>query len=127
MPWDKDEHPLGELDGEPVEKSKAKLAGAAVIGRRLDEGERVVLVVEGTAGTPAFNRADGQLTRVTPVKVEFIGEPAGDLGDEAEEFLRIIEESQTGEARLPLEGTDGKSAAAGERDDDAGDGEEVDR
>lgn len=120
MAWNKRDNPLGELDGEHIDAATVKVSGSGTIDRRLEEGERIVVVVEGVVGVPSFKRSEGQLVRVQPLKVETVAEPGDMLAVEVAEFLELVEEEQSGKAKLPLEDddddppTDGKTKAAGE-------------
>lgn len=119
MSWNKRDNPLGEVDGEQVVTQSIQLGGKLTIDRRVEEGEKVLLLVEGVAGSAAVGRNKvGVLERVNKITPLIVGEPADDLGDAAQDFLAKLDEEQTGKAKLPLDDDeppkDGKSEAAGD-------------
>ena len=101
---DSDRPELGDLDGEVVEAVTVKLTGGAAFPRRLEEAERVVLVITGTA-VPGINvkRIDGRLTRIHTVKVMQLAEPTDQLADEAAAFLQAFADADEGSEPLPFD------------------------
>lgn len=100
---------FGEFEGESVDRGRIKLSGGGAIPRKLGEGERVILVVEGVAGLPAFERdkKTGELRRVDTVVIETLGEPVDDLVSDAQRFVDLIRDLEDdGQARLELEAGD---------------------
>ena len=96
---------LGDLDGEAVEAVTVKLTGGVDFPRRLEEAERVVLVVIGSA-VPGINvkRIDGRLTRIHTVKVMQLAEPTDQLAEEAAAFLQAFADADEGIDPLPFDG-----------------------
>jgi hypothetical protein len=101
---DADRPELGDLDGEAVEVVTVKLTGGAAFPRRLEEDERVVLVITGTA-VPGINvkRIDGRLTRIHTVKVIQLAEPTDQLAEEAASFLQAFADADAGSEPLPFD------------------------
>ena len=119
---DADRPELGDLDGEAIDVVTVKLTGGAVFPRRLEEDERVVLVITGNAvpGTKV-QRIDGRLTRIHTVKVTQLAEPTDQLAEEAASFLQAFADADEGSEALPFD-----DSASGDEEDDppAGDDEE---
>jgi hypothetical protein len=102
--FDRRKYPFGDVDGEKVDLVAAKLsATVCMVDRRFEEGERVLLLVEGVVGTPTFTRDGGKLTRVHRVAVEKIAEPVDHLADEVQAFVDQVEEKRTGQPKLPMD------------------------
>lgn len=104
-----DEHPyaapkLGELDGEPVATQLVKVPGSASLLRKIEEGERVVLLIEGTARLQGITRdADsGVLRRTIGVRVEVLTEPAAEIADEVATYLATKRAELEGPPTEPL-------------------------
>lgn len=96
-------HSYGDLDGEPIDLVVIRLSGAGGFGRTLEEGERIVLVVEGQAGLPTIKRVDGRLQRIHTIKVDKASEPTDRLADEAATFLQAYVDEIAGREALPFE------------------------
>lgn len=97
--------PLGDIDGEAIDAVTIRLSGTARFPRRLNDGERVILVIEGTTKSDlAIKRKDGQLIRGQTIAIETIGEPTDQLADETAIFLRLIADANA--ARLPFDEDD---------------------
>lgn len=102
------DHPLGDVDGEPVEVVTLQLTGpAAWFDRYIAEGERVVIIAEGEMQVPKFKRVGGVLVRIQPIKVDKVGEPdEEDIAESAAEFLAELDrrrDEAEGRPQLPLE------------------------
>ena len=118
---DPDRPELGDLDGEAVEAVTVKLTGAAAFPRRLEEDERVVLVITGSAvGGISVKRIDGRLTRIHTVKVAQLAEPTDQLAEEAASFLQAFADADEGSEPLPFD----DSAPGDEEEPPAGDDDE---
>lgn len=120
---DSDRPELGDLDGEAVEAVTVKLTGGAAFPRRLDEDERVVLVITGSAvGGISIKRIDGRLTRIHTVKVAQLAEPTDQLAEEAASFLQAFADADEGSESLPFDdsapGDDGIPPAAGDDEEE---------
>ncbi len=95
---------LGDLDGEAVDAVTVKLTGGAAFPRRLEEDERVVLVITGTAVAGInVKRIDGRLTRIHTVKVAQLAEPTDRLAEEAASVLQAFADAEEGSAPLPFD------------------------
>lgn len=98
------DHDFGTFDGEAIRLAAIRLTGGAGFGERLEEGERIVLVVTGTVGLPQLKRdPDGRLIRVHPVKVDEVAPPADELAEETARFLAAYVDELEGRTRLPFE------------------------
>lgn len=88
---------FGTFEAEEVEQGRVKLAGGGELERPLAEGERVILIVKGYAGLPAFerDRDTEELRRVDTIKAAIVLEP--ELPPELLELVAAIEIKQAGE------------------------------
>jgi hypothetical protein len=101
---------FGDLDGEPIDAIAVKLSGTGRLDRKIGEGERVVLMITGTASLPALQRIDGKLFRVHTIKAERIAEPVAELADEVEAFIQAVEDKRKGQDPLPMDDEEGEDA-----------------
>ena len=117
---DTDRPELGDLDGEAVEAVTVKLTGGAAFPRRLEEDERLVLVITGSAvGGINVKRIDGRLTRIHTVKVAQLAEPTDQLAEEAASFLQAFADADEGSEPLPFDdSTPGDEEPPADDDDD---------
>lgn len=126
---DSTEPTYGEFEGEAVDHGRVVLKGGGHLLRKLVEGEPIVLVVEGSAGLPRFERDAKSLAlvRVDTVNVRTMGEPGPeDMADEAEAFLARITEAEAEAAQRERDGADPNQGRleiddSGQADDDEGD------
>lgn len=96
--------PFGDLDGEPIDAVTIKISGTTRFPRSLDDGERVVLVVEGTAKPDvAIKRTEGRLVRGQTIRLDTAAEPTDQLADEATIFLKLIADAENGRTELPFD------------------------
>lgn len=81
MTLDSTEPRFGVLEDEAVNRGKVTLTGRAKTQRPLHEGERVILIIEGVAGLPSFERDSdtNELVRVDKLKVRAVLEPETEL------------------------------------------------
>lgn len=94
---------FGNLDGEIVEVLTLRLTGGGRFPRLPAEGERVVLVVDGTVtNRVSFDRVEGELVRTHSVKIERVAEPTDRLGEEAANFLQTVVDELENRRGLPF-------------------------
>lgn len=96
---------LGDLDGEKIELANLSLAGTVAAGRVYEEGEKVLLVVEGEIGNVITVKRDdaGRLVRVHKLKVTTGAPPLDHLADEASRFLQAVEDERENRQALPFD------------------------
>lgn len=94
---------FGDLDGELVEVLTLRLTGGGRFPRLPAEGERVVLVIEGTVtDRVSFDRIEGELVRTHSVKIQRVAEPTDRLGEEAADFLQTVVDELENRRGLPF-------------------------
>lgn len=95
---------FGELDGKPIERALIKIRGAsAQIDRRLETGDRLILVVEAYVGEGVTVIEDaGKLTKIHPAAIVAVApsDPAEDRT--VIEWYGSYVDRTTGEVRLDL-------------------------
>ncbi len=96
---------FGVFDGEEIAAAEVRLVGGGQVDGTYQDGDRVVLSVEGTVGpSVAIRRVSGRLVRVASLRVEKIAEPADALADEIADHLQAVDDARVGRQALPFDG-----------------------
>jgi hypothetical protein len=99
--------PLGDLDGEAVDRVLIRFSGRETLNRRFADDEPVTLAIRGRVRPiSSFARKGEELQRTVTIELEAVFEPSLPMSDQlGTELQRIIDETQ-GRAALDFDATD---------------------
>lgn len=105
-PWETPKEELPNFDGKTIEFVLVKLNGGLPVHRRLEEGSRISLAIEGTVKGCHVETKQGVRTATYTVKVDTGMEPEGDMADKIIESIRSTEDQAAGRESLDFPETD---------------------